>query len=161
MRKLDANGGLSPRFDAFLFAPVGEDRKGMLVSVLSALARFDVDPWKVAESLADLPHADAADRLDDMILALADVPSAVANHREISTRLIALLPQASTIKTGLREAVGLTALAPRNQIILWVAVMLIVLIGQAVAPRPDVGASGGDASSAMSAPLARPSIQTP
>jgi hypothetical protein len=39
-------------FDAFLFAPVGEERNGMLLSVLSALARLDVDPWQEAARLA-------------------------------------------------------------------------------------------------------------
>ena len=42
-------------FNDFLFAPIGEDRNGMSVSVLSGLARTDVDPWKEAASLAQLP----------------------------------------------------------------------------------------------------------
>jgi hypothetical protein len=33
-------------FNDFLFAPIGEDSNGMLVSVLSGLARLDVDPWQ-------------------------------------------------------------------------------------------------------------------
>nr|WP_306264839.1 hypothetical protein [Pararhizobium sp. IMCC3301] len=154
-------GGLSPRFNAFLFASVGEDRNGTLVSVLSALARFGVDPWQEAEALADLPQADAADRLDEMILALADVPSAAANHHGIATRLIALLPQASTIQTTVRNAAGSMAPEQRSQVILWVVVMLILLLAQMMAPRPDAGASGSDTSGAMSAPLTRPGIQTP
>ena len=31
-------------FDAFLFAHIGEEKNGMLLSVLSALARLDLDP---------------------------------------------------------------------------------------------------------------------
>jgi hypothetical protein len=42
-------------FNDFLFAPIGEDRNGMLVSVLSGLARSDVDPWQEATRLAELP----------------------------------------------------------------------------------------------------------
>jgi hypothetical protein len=45
MTTLAETRGPSPRFDAFLFAPVGEHREGMKVSVLSALARLGVDPW--------------------------------------------------------------------------------------------------------------------
>jgi len=33
-------------FDPFLFASVGEDRNGANVTVISALARLGLDPWK-------------------------------------------------------------------------------------------------------------------
>ena len=156
-----AMGGQNPRFDAFLFAPVGEDRNGTLVSVLSALARFGVDPWKEAEALAKLPQPDATDRLDEMILALADVPSAAANHYGIATRLIALLPQTRTIQTTVRKAAGSMAPKQRSQVILWAGVVLVLLIGQMMTPRPDADASGGDTSGAVSAPLTQPGIRTP
>jgi hypothetical protein len=35
-------------YDDFLFASMGEDRNGLPLSVLSALARLDVDPWEEA-----------------------------------------------------------------------------------------------------------------
>lgn len=136
-------GGQSPQFDAFLFASVGEDRNGTLVSVLSALARFGVDPWKEAETLAKLPQVDAADRLDEMILALADVPSAAADHHGIASRMIALLPRARTIQTTVRKAAGSMAPEQRSQVILWASVALILLLGQLMAPQPDTDASGG------------------
>jgi hypothetical protein len=37
---------LGTEFDDFLFAPIGEDRNDMPLSVLSALARLDIDPWQ-------------------------------------------------------------------------------------------------------------------
>ena len=40
--------GRKSEFDSFLCAPIGEERNGMLLSVLSALARLDVDPWQEA-----------------------------------------------------------------------------------------------------------------
>jgi hypothetical protein len=46
---------LGREFDDFLFAPVGEDRNGTLLSVISALTRLDVDPWQEAVSLAHMP----------------------------------------------------------------------------------------------------------
>ena len=36
--------GLGSGFDAFLFAVIGEDRNGMALSVVSMLARMDLDP---------------------------------------------------------------------------------------------------------------------
>jgi hypothetical protein len=154
-------GGQSPRFDTFLFAPVGEDRNGMLVSVLSALARFGVDPWKEAETLSSLPQADAADRLDKIILSLADVPSASADHQGITSRLIALLPRARNIQTTVRKAAGPMAPEQRTQGILWAVVTVIFLIGQMMASQPDADATDGNEVGSTSAPLTPPGNQTP
>jgi hypothetical protein len=46
---------IGPEFDDFLFAPLGEERNGMRLSVISALSRLEVDPWQEAASLAELP----------------------------------------------------------------------------------------------------------
>jgi hypothetical protein len=43
------------KYDHFLFAPICEEANGMQLSVLSALARMDVDPWKEATRLAAMP----------------------------------------------------------------------------------------------------------
>jgi len=43
---------IGPEFDEFLCAPIGADRNGTGLSVLSALARLNVDPWQEATSLA-------------------------------------------------------------------------------------------------------------
>jgi hypothetical protein len=154
-------GGQNPQFDAFLFASVGEDRNGTLVSVLSALARFGVDPWKEAETLAYLSQADATDRLNEMILTLADVPSAPTDHHGIASRLVTLLPRARTIQTNVRKAAGPVAPEQSLQIVLWAGVMLIFLLGQMIAPRTDADASGNDTTGAASAPLTQPGNQTP
>jgi len=37
-------------FETFLYAPIGQDNEGMPLSVLSALARRDVDPWQLLNS---------------------------------------------------------------------------------------------------------------
>ena len=56
-----------PEFDDFLYAPIGADEGEMPLSVLSALARSDLDPWQEAAELSDLPKdcllytSDAAD----------------------------------------------------------------------------------------------------
>ena len=65
-----------PEFENFLFAPIGADRNGMLLSVLSALARLDIDPWQEAVQLAALPEETATRRLSSLIAALPDGPSA-------------------------------------------------------------------------------------
>jgi hypothetical protein len=84
---------LGSEFDKFLFAPIGEDRNEMPLSVLSALARLDIDPWQEAAELARLPRETATQRLASSIAALRDGPSAFLEHGPIAARLIALLPR--------------------------------------------------------------------
>ncbi len=83
---------LGSEFDDFLYAPIGEDRNGMLLSVLSALARSDVDPWQEAARLAGLPVATARQRLASLITALPGKPSVYPDPAMIAARLVALLP---------------------------------------------------------------------
>jgi hypothetical protein len=47
------------RYNQFLFAPICEEANGMRLSVFSALARMDVDPWEEATRLAAMPKATA------------------------------------------------------------------------------------------------------
>ena len=84
---------LGSEFDNFLFASIGEDRNDMPLSVLSALARLDIDPWLEAAELAQLPRETATQRLALSIAALPDGPSARLEHGTIAARLIALLPR--------------------------------------------------------------------
>ena len=66
----------------------------MLLSVLSALARLDLDPWREAASLSRLPAAAATERLSSLLSSLpssqltAPAPAAI-------TRLVGLLPKAA------------------------------------------------------------------
>ncbi len=39
-------------FNDFLFALVGQEKSGMQLTVLSALARFGFDPWREAARLS-------------------------------------------------------------------------------------------------------------
>lgn len=87
------NSPLGSQFDAFLFAPIGEDRNGLPLSVVSLLARMDLDPWQEAAGLAGLPAQDAAQKLAGL-LAASPVPSMRPSDPEtLATRLIALLPR--------------------------------------------------------------------
>lgn len=63
---------IGPEFDEFLCAPIGADRNGTGLSVLSALARLNVDPWREATSLALMPRQAAVVRLTALIDALPD-----------------------------------------------------------------------------------------
>jgi hypothetical protein len=77
--------------DAFLFAPMGEDRNGAPLSVLSALARLNVDPWEEAAALARLPLDAATRKLTSLIATLPVGSSARADPGTMAHRLVALL----------------------------------------------------------------------
>ena len=83
--------GHKSEFDPFLYAPVGEERNGMSLSVLSALARLEMDPWQEAATLTKMPAQDATGRWASL---LASLPAEAATLLAPSTilRLIALLP---------------------------------------------------------------------
>ena len=80
-------------FETFLYAPIGQDNEGMPLSVLSALARRDVDPWEEAAKLAQLPEEKAVTQLVSWLGASAHAPLAGPDSATIATRLIALLPR--------------------------------------------------------------------
>ena len=65
----------------------------MPLSVLSALARLDVDPWQEATDLARLPGSAATERLTALIAALPGRPASQPDSGAISARLVALLPR--------------------------------------------------------------------
>ena len=84
---------LSARYDEFLFAPVCDEANGMRLSVISALARMNVDPWDEAARLAAMPKAIAEKKLAS-ILNLASGSSSKSPEAEvIAARLIRLLPK--------------------------------------------------------------------
>jgi hypothetical protein len=80
-------------FDAFLYASIGEEKNGMLLSVLSVLARLDIDPWQEAAELARMSIETANQRLTSLIEALPDGSSTRPEPGAIAARLIALLPR--------------------------------------------------------------------
>src|ERR1700735_5610883 len=82
---------LDTQFDSFLFAAIGESEEGMCITVLSALARLNVDPWKKAAELSRLPGDIAGQKLASLIATLPDLPSAKLDPG-IVDRLITLLP---------------------------------------------------------------------
>jgi hypothetical protein len=91
-------GFLGPEFDDFLFATIGADHNGGYLSVVSALARMDLDPWAEAAKLAKLPVEIATQKLSALISALQEIPSARQEPRKIAARLVALLPNGLSVK---------------------------------------------------------------
>jgi hypothetical protein len=111
-------------FDDFLFATVWKEENGMLLSVQSALARLDVDPWQEAACLSHLKPEIAAGELARLIASLPEFGLVDRDSTSIAHRLIGLLPRAaeSSVARKPSSAVG------RNAIVI-LAVLAIVALG--------------------------------
>lgn len=80
-------------FDQFLYASVGDDHNGMPLTVLSALARMDVDPWEEAAKLTQLPQERAVTQLAGLLDSLRNTRPLSVDPARIAASLIALLPR--------------------------------------------------------------------
>jgi hypothetical protein len=121
---------LGSEFDAFLFAPVG-DQTGMPISVVTMLARLDVDPWQEAARLAALAPEAAAQKVASMLKAMPDPSLQHDDVLTIASRLVATLPRptpaAATPLPGLFVASGTPASRHRANV-LFLAVYLIFML---------------------------------
>jgi hypothetical protein len=115
---------LTCQFDDFLYARVDEGSDTTPLSVLSMLARLDLDPWEEAAKLARLPRAAAAKRLVDFIAATSGAPH---NAKTVSDQLLKLLP--SQVNTAVLPAKGYSWRAlMKFPPIMWPAVIAAVLV---------------------------------
>jgi hypothetical protein len=87
-----AQGPASLDLDSFLFAGIYDEPNGMTLSVISALARLNVDPWREAARLAELPRSIAAATLAGMIDRLFPGSAPRPDVARIAARLVRLLP---------------------------------------------------------------------
>ncbi len=94
---LRSKGYLGPEYNEFLFALIGPDQFGRPLSVVSALARLDLDAWAEAASLARLPRSTASEKLSASIRKFTDCPQIVKDSNKIAARLVALLPRSRAL----------------------------------------------------------------
>jgi hypothetical protein len=131
MTRAPLSSDLGSDFNNFLFAPLRDDKNGTL-SVLSALARLDVDPWELAAKLAALPPDAATQKLTSLLAALPAESAADAANEATAARLVALLPKRTTPSGSAHKELAGTAKLPRSATVtyliycmLFVVVMLI------------------------------------
>jgi len=120
---------LGREFDNFLFASIEDDRNGPLLSVVSALARLEVDPWKEAASLARLPREQAKQRLSSLIASLPKGATTGLSPEIIASRLVALLPQAGSVNTAAPATLRQVAPVPRSRLFVVLGVLVLLLVG--------------------------------
>ena len=153
---------IGPEFDAFLGAVVGEDKNEKAISVLSALARLNVDPWQEVAKLATMPRAVAIEHLAALIGALPDAPSLNRPVGVIAADLIALLPslpQAVLAKTFAKRGQPQAGRDGNNAAALFVAGLIVVFLALLAYRGAELAApalSHADGAAAISAPKDSP-----
>ena len=78
--------------NSFLFADVGIESNGSILTVLSVLARLGQDPWTQAAQWVKLPKTEIIDRLASCIAQMPLPPQSLLDARQTAARLITLLP---------------------------------------------------------------------
>ena len=115
------------QFDEFLCASIGEEKNGMALSVLSAFARRNVDPWQEAARLSQLPREVATGELCSLIAEFSPGAPGRASPREIAERLMAPLPHSHRSAASQRKTfLGRAALTRRETV--RTAVVLLFLL---------------------------------
>ncbi|WP_113912977.1 hypothetical protein [Roseovarius dicentrarchi] len=127
-----------PESERFLYASVGEDRHGYVVTVLSTLARLGVDPWNEIAELVTLGREAARARLGTLLARFRDVPALASDHGKVARDLSQLLPDGPT--SGSLKRVPSTVADGRPGIsgAIWAVLAIIFLLFQMLM----VGGSG-------------------
>jgi hypothetical protein len=90
---------LESKYNAFLFASLGEDDE-LPLSVLSVLARQDLDPWQEAGRLAQLSNEQAINSLASRIWTSNSERWSPSEASILAVRLIRLLPSRGGSQIG-------------------------------------------------------------
>lgn len=130
----------TPRYNDFLFAPIFEEASGIQLSVLSALARTNIDPWEEATRLAEMPRAIAEKTLASMLDLIPGRNWKSSEGEAIAARLVQLLPQ--RLESAPRTAARIGVQRPAYWLI-WLSFVIAMSI---LSPHhqttvPDAGAS--------------------
>ena len=138
----------------------------MLLSVLSALARMNLDPWDEAARLARLPRATATSYLTTLIAALPEGPVARTDPGALAERLIALLPRrlASKGPSPAAEAVSGFSLNRRpliGPLAVYLLLMLLLLLNQWLTGRASQAAARASAAASAQTSVASPRNPAP
>jgi hypothetical protein len=137
---------LNASYEDFLFAPVCEDANGMRLSVISALARMNVDPWEEATRLAAMPKAIA----EKTLLSILDLVSGKSwkspEAAAIAARLVRLLPQPGKAAAIAPTATARGSAQRKSYWWVWVGFALAIsfMTPHHQAATPNAGAATSD-----------------
>ena len=109
----------------------------MTLSVLSALARLEIDPWEEAAALALLPKDQASGRLSSLLAKLPEAQTAFVERDALCERSVDLLPipNAAVAKPAQFDTAAIGALTWSKMLLILVAMIVFGMIGSLVSPQ--------------------------
>lgn len=113
-------------FNDFLFASVLDEKDGQDLTVISMLARLDLNPWEEAARLSNLTEAAAVDELAVIIADQSAEELPPADTHSIAARLVGILPRRRSQTVSARQS-GMAGHGARSPVIarLWEGVTLL------------------------------------
>ncbi len=154
---------LKCEFDAFLYAPIGLERIGGELTVVSALARLGVDPWEEAEMLSHLSEESAANRLSSLIARYPDLMFEAGERSRLAKSLIALLPHqrrslvSRRVQTGDKRRIVAVRSIPSYFLI---SALMLLAVEIVYFSNGGFDSNNTSSSSDTSLPLVKPPAQT-
>ena len=124
-------------FHQFLYAFVGADRNGFMVTVLSTLARLGLDPWKEASELADLSEEAAGARLGVLLAESRDVPALSGENESITRTLIELLPTRTTRPVRLQAGSSQAKARMGSVVSIFAMAFVLMMLARLLIPGAD------------------------
>ena len=118
-------------FNDFLFALVGQEKSGMQLTVLSALARLGFDPWREAARLSELTKETATSALAAVISELPEGDWKGWSSRSIAVRLVERLPKHVSPSAKSPQGRIIRDQKPRSEAqkwLVWIALAIAVLV---------------------------------
>ena len=118
-------------FNDFLFALVGQEKNGMQLTVLSALARLGFDPWREAARLSELTKEAATSALAAVISELPEGDWKGLNSRSIAVRLVDRLPKHVSPSGKSPQGGSIGDQKPKSEAqkwLVWIAFAIAVLV---------------------------------
>ena len=174
---------LDPEFNDFLFAPICDDRNGMVLSDADGYAYsrycqlfreferrlsfflrwrdWTSTPWQEAAQLAGLPGEAAVRRLTGLIAALPDGPSASLNPGTIAARLIAHLPRRNRPNTVSHKSLFSVPAAINPWTVAYVVFMVFALGAQLIAASHQPPAQADKAHAPTTSMVSPPRLPPP
>ena len=140
---------VTSRYEDFLFARICDEPGGMQLSVLSALARMNVDPWEEAARLATMSTSDAERTLVSTLNLLPGQRHSSPETEILAARLVALLPKARTAAT---TKVATTTGGHGQRMSYWLVWLCIAIVMSFLSPpQHATTTSAGDSASTSNA----------
>ncbi len=139
-------------FNAFLFATVCEELNEAPLSVLSVLARSDLDPWTEAADLARMPADVAVRRLSLLLAGVAARSPGRLDAGPMAVRLVSLLPRSAPLSMPSHgQSASLLTFPPSRAFLIMCLAFLVSMTVSALVGNLELGGHAAGAATSITA----------